>query len=196
MIAKGLDFSNIGLVGILNADVDLFMTDLRAAEKTYQLINQVAGRAGRTNKNDSYVVIQSAVPTTYAINSIRQPLNIDFLEEELQNRKELNYPPYSRFVVIELSSKDNYFLNTKANYLYSILPKNIKELDILPPSEPNVVKVKNRYRKLIIIKNDKNLDPNGKVLRKYLKGCLDFYNEMKEIRDLKISVNVDASSIM
>ncbi len=196
MIAKGLDFSNIGLVGILNADVDLFMTDLRAAEKTYQLINQVAGRAGRTNKNDSYVVIQSAVPTSYAINSIRQPLNIDFLEEELENRKELNYPPYSRFVVIELSSKDSYFLNQKSNYLYSILPKNIKELDILPPSDPNVVKVKNRYRKLIIIKNDKILDPSGKVLRKYLKGCLDFYNEMKEIRDLKISVNVDASSIM
>ena len=75
------------LVGILNADVELFMTDLRAAERKYQLINQVAGRAGRTNKNDSYVVIQSAVPTSYAINSIRQPLNIDFLEQELENRK-------------------------------------------------------------------------------------------------------------
>ncbi len=122
MIAKGLDFSNIGLVGILNADADLFMTDLRAAEKTYQLINQVAGRAGRTNKNESYVVIQSSVPTNYAIKSVRQPLNIDFLEEELQNREELNYPPFSRFVIIELSSKDSSFLNHKSSYLYNILP--------------------------------------------------------------------------
>ena len=196
MLAKGLNFSTIGLVGILNADSDLFMTDLRAAEKTYQLINQVAGRAGRTNQNDSYVVIQSSVPTNYAIKSIRQPLNIDFLEEELENRKELNYPPFSRFVVIELSSKDNYFLNMKSDYLYKILPKDIKELDILPPSEPNVVKIKNRYRKLIIIKNNKQLDPSGKVLRKYLNGCLEHFKKQKNLKDLTIKVNVDASSIM
>lgn len=196
MIAKGLDFSTIGLVGILNADVDLFMSDVRAAEKTYQLINQVAGRAGRSKNSESKVLLQTTVPNNYAIKSIKQMLNLDFLAEEMGLREELNYPPFARLIVIELISSDYLLLEQKAVALFKILPKDKPELDILPPADPVIKKVRKKYRKIIVIKNSKKLDPTGKVMRKYLWGCVEFFIQQGGHSDLRVNINVDASSVM
>jgi primosomal protein N' (replication factor Y) len=196
MIAKGLDFSTIGLVGILNADVDLFMSDIRAAEKTYQLINQVAGRAGRSKDSDSKVILQTTVPNNYAIKSIKQLLNLDFLGEELQHREDLSYPPFSRLVVIEMISSDYAQLERQAMALYQTFPTDKSELDVLPPTDPVIKKVRKKYRKIIVIKNSKQLDPTGKVMRKYVWGCVDYYTKQGGHGDLRININVDASSVM
>ena len=196
MIAKGLDFSTIGLVGILNADVDLFMSDIRAAEKTYQLINQVAGRAGRSKNSESKVILQTTVPNNYAIKSIKQMLNIDFLGEELQHREDLSYPPFSRLVMIEMISSDYAQLERQAMALYKTFPKDKPELDVLPPTDPVIKKVRKKYRKIIVIKNNKLLDPTGKVMRKYVWGCVEFYTKLGGHGDLRININVDASSVM
>lgn len=196
MIAKGLDFSTIGLVGILNADVDLFMSDIRAAEKTYQLINQVAGRAGRSKNAESKVILQTTVPDNYAIKSIKQMLNLDFLGEELQHREDLSYPPFSRLVVIEMISSDYAQLERQAMELYKTFPKDKAELDVLPPTDPVIKKVRKKYRKIIVIKNSKQLDPTGKVMRKYVWGCVDFYTKQGGHGHLRININVDASSVM
>lgn len=196
MIAKGLDFSSIGLVGILNADVDLFTSDIRAAEKTYQLINQVAGRAGRVKNSKSKVIVQTTVPDNYAIKSIRQVLNTDYLEEELEYRKELNYPPFTRLVLLEMVSSDYAQLEKQSVALYSILPKDKPELNILPPTDPIIKKVRKKYRKIIVIKNSKTLDPSGKIMRKYISGCVDYYTKVGGHSDLRININVDASSVM
>ncbi len=196
MIAKGLDFSTIGLVGILNADVDLFMSDIRAAEKTYQLINQVAGRAGRSKNAESKVILQTTVPDNYAIKSIKQTLNLDFLGEELQHREDLSYPPFSRLVVIEMISSDYAQLERQAMALYKTFPTDKSELDVLPPTDPVIKKVRKKYRKIIVIKNSKQLDPNGKVMRKYVWGCVDYYTKQGGHGDLRININVDASSVM
>lgn len=196
MIAKGLDFSTIGLVGILNADVDLFMSDIRAAEKTYQLINQVAGRAGRSKNSESKVILQTTVPDNYAIKSIKQMLNLDFLGEELQHREDLSYPPFSRLVVIEMISSDYAQLERQAMELYKTFPKDKAELDVLPPTDPVIKKVRKKYRKIIVIKNNKQLDPTGKVMRKYVWGCVDFYTKQGGHGHLRININVDASSVM
>lgn len=196
MIAKGLDFSTIGLVGILNADVDLFMSDIRAAEKTYQLINQVAGRAGRSKNSESKVILQTTVPDNYAIKSIKQMLNLDFLGEELQHREDLSYPPFSRLVVIEMISSDYAQLERQAMELYKTFPKDKAELDVLPPTAPVIKKVRKKYRKIIVIKNSKQLDPTGKVMRKYVWGCVDFYTKQGGHGDMRININVDASSVM
>jgi len=196
MIAKGLDFSTIGLVGILNADVDLFMSDIRAAEKTYQLINQVAGRAGRSKNAESKVILQTTVPDNYAIKSIKQMLNLDFLGEELQHREDLSYPPFSRLVVIEMISSDYAQLERQAMELYKTFPKDKAELDVLPPTDPVIKKVRKKYRKIIVIKNNKQLDPTGKVMRKYVWGCVDFYTKQGGHGDMRININVDASSVM
>lgn len=196
MIAKGLDFSTIGLVGILNADVDLFMSDIRAAEKTYQLINQVAGRAGRSKNAESKVILQTTVPDNYAIKSIKQMLNLDFLGEELQHREDLSYPPFSRLVVIEMISSDYAQLERQAMELYKTFPKDKAELDLLPPTDPVIKKVRKKYRKIIVIKNNKQLDPTGKVMRKYVWGCVDFYTKQGGHGDMRININVDASSVM
>ncbi|MCB0703403.1 MAG: primosomal protein N' [Ignavibacteriae bacterium] len=196
MIAKGLDFSTIGLVGILNADVDLFISDIRAAEKTYQLINQVAGRAGRSKNSESKVILQTTVPNNYAIKTIKQMLNLDFLGEELQHREYLSYPPFSRLVVIEMISSDYAQLERQAMALYKTFPKDKAELDVLPPTDPVIKKVRKKYRKIIVIKNSKLLDPTGKVMRKYVWGCVDFYTKQGGHGDLRININVDASSVM
>jgi primosomal protein N' (replication factor Y) len=196
MIAKGLDFSTIGLVGILNADVDLFMSDIRAAEKTYQLINQVAGRAGRSKNSESKVILQTTVPDNYAIKSIKQMLNLDFLGEELQHREDLSYPPFSRLVVIEMISSDYAQLERQAMELYKTFPKDKAELDVLPPTDPVIKKVRKKYRKIIVIKNNKQLDPTGKVMRKYVWGCVDFYTKQGGHGHLRININVDASTVM
>lgn len=196
MIAKGLDFSTIGLVGILNADVDLFMSDIRAAEKTYQLINQVAGRAGRSKNSESKVILQTTVPDNYAIKSIKQMLNLDFLGEELQHREDLSYPPFSRLMVIEMISSDYAQLERQAMELYKTFPKDKAELDVLPPTDPVIKKVRKKYRKIIVIKNNKQLDPTGKVMRKYVWGCVDFYTKQGGHGHLRININVDASSVM
>ncbi|MEZ4723029.1 MAG: primosomal protein N' [Candidatus Kapaibacterium sp.] len=196
MIAKGLDFSTIGLVGILNADVDLFISDIRAAEKTYQLINQVAGRAGRSKNSESKVILQTTVPNNYAIKTIKQMLNLDFLGEELQHREDLSYPPFSRLVVIEMISSDYAQLERQAMALYKTFPKDKAELDVLPPTDPVIKKVRKKYRKIIVIKNSKLLDPTGKVMRKYVWGCVDFYTKQGGHGDLRININVDASSVM
>lgn len=196
MIAKGLDFSTIGLVGILNADVDLFMSDIRAAEKTYQLINQVAGRAGRSKNSESKVILQTTVPDNYAIKSIKQMLNLDFLGEELQHREDLSYPPFSRLVVIEMISSDYAQLERQAMELYKTFPKDKAELDVLPPTDPVIKKVRKKYRKIIVIKNNKQLDPTGKVMRKYVWGCVDFYTKQGGHGHVRININVDASSVM
>lgn len=196
MIAKGLDFSNIGLVGILNADVDLFMSDIRAAEKTYQLINQVAGRAGRSKNAESKVLVQTTVPNNYAVKSIKQTLNLDFLGEEMQHREDLSYPPFARLVVIELISSDFAQLERQAMALYKTFPTDKPELDILPPTDPVIKKVRKKYRKIIVIKNSKKLDPTGKVMRKYVWGCVEFYSKQGGLGDLRININVDASSVM
>lgn len=196
MIAKGLDFSTIGLVGILNADVDLFMSDIRAAEKTYQLINQVAGRAGRSKNAESKVILQTTVPDNYAIKSIKQMLNLDFLGEELQHREDLSYPPFSRLVVLEMISSDYAQLERQAMALYQTFPKDKPEIDVLPPTDPVIKKVRKKYRKIIVIKNSKQLDPTGKVMRKYVWGCVDFYTKQGGHGDMRININVDASSVM
>lgn len=196
MIAKGLDFSTIGLVGIINADADLFTSDIRASEKTYQLINQVAGRAGRSKDAESKVVLQTTVPNNYAIRSTQQILNLDYLDEELQHRKELNYPPYSRLIVIELISEDYSELDRQAHTLHNLFPKDKPELTVMQPTEPIISKIRKKYRKIIVIKNDKSLDPTGKIMRKYVLGAMRHYLKHHNKQKVRINLNVDASSVM
>ena len=80
--------------------------------------------------------------------------------------------------------------------LYKTFPKDKAELDVLPPTDPVIKKVRKKYRKIIVIKNSKLLDPTGKVMRKYVWGCVDFYTKQGGHGDLRININVDASSVM
>ncbi|SUY72783.1 primosome assembly protein PriA [Clostridium putrefaciens] len=109
MVAKGLDFPNVSLVGVLAADLSLNLPDYRASERTFQLITQVSGRAGR-GKTIGDVVVQTYIPDSYSIKAAKEYNYSSFYKEELSIRKSMNYPPFSEILLINMSSKNEELL--------------------------------------------------------------------------------------
>ncbi|MBN2460287.1 MAG: primosomal protein N', partial [Candidatus Cloacimonetes bacterium] len=156
MIAKGLDFPGVTLVGVVSADVSLNIPDFRAAERTFQLLTQVAGRSGRSTKAGT-VLIQTYVPEHYAI---RHAINQDFesfAREELQYRERLFYPPYFRITRLIFSSEYQELLLKEMDRLGRLIRKIRQQTDeevvILGPVPTPLVKLNRRYRYHIIIKS-------------------------------------------
>ena len=151
MIAKGLDFPNVTLVGVLNADISLNFPDFRSSEITFSLLSQVLGRSGRGTKQGK-VLIQTFNPQHYAIKFTKTHDYVGFYNEEMKIRKALDYPPYYYICSIKIISKD-YNLASKNSYdILKYLKQNIKQEIILGPSVCNVFKLNNNYRFQIIIK--------------------------------------------
>lgn len=153
MIAKGLDFSNVTLVGVLNGDTTLNIPDFRSAERTYQLLNQVSGRSGRGEKNGE-VVIQTFNVDHYSIIKSSQNDYEGFYNEEMKLRKKLSYPPYSNLALIKIKGKDYDEILKEANKIKKYLSSNIT-YPILGPSSANILKINNIYHIQIIIKYKK-----------------------------------------
>lgn len=149
MIAKGLDFPNVTLVGIISADTSLNLPDFRAAERTYQLVSQVAGRAGR-GKAPGEVIIQTFDPDHYAIKCAVDHDYVSFFELELQGRQELSYPPYS--TLINLTSRSSNEAEAKAvldelNKAIAALPYPLRKNVTIDGPVPAVLsKLKGQYR--------------------------------------------------
>ena len=151
MIAKGLDFPLVTLVGVINADTILNLPDFRSSEKTYDLISQVSGRAGRSDLKGK-VVIQTYNKDNYAIKLTSSNNYEDFYNEEIAIRKKLYYPPYSFIALIKVGGKD--FNNTikEANKIGDYLRSNIDKEIVLGPSVASLSKINNIYYFEIIIK--------------------------------------------
>lgn len=151
MIAKGLDFENVNLVGIINADTSLMIPNFRASEETFQLLSQVAGRAGRKG-DKSKVIVQSYNPDHYAITYAKNHDYIGFYNEEMNNRKLLAYPPYYFLVLVKISSQNYELAGTKARLIASKLNLELDTVTVLGPSVASVFKLKNYYNFNILIK--------------------------------------------
>lgn len=156
MIAKGLDFENVTLVGVLAADLSLNYPDFRAAEKTFQLITQVAGRAGRGEK-EGEVIIQTYSPDNYSIVLASNNKYKEFFKEEIKIRNALDYPPFSKMLLINISTEDKvqgetYIENLK-NSLDTLLDKYDKII-MLGPCPCTIFKLKKEYRWQIIFKGN------------------------------------------
>ena len=176
MIAKGLDFPNVTLVGVLNADISLNFPDFRSSETTFSLLNQVLGRSGRGNK-EGKVLIQTFNPEHYAITYTKNHDYLGFYNEEMKIRKILKYPPYYYICSIKIISKD-YNLASKSSYdVVNYLKQNIKNEIILGPSVCNVFKLNNNYRFQIIIKYK---DVNN--ILEYLTNIEHHYFNKKDIK--------------
>ena len=154
MIAKGLDFSNVTLVGVINADGSLNIPDFRSSETTFDLLNQVSGRAGRGDKK-GYVYIQTFNPTHYAILYAKNNNYLGFFQNEMKNRHLLNYPPYCYLVLIILSSTDYNYLGLESKKIKEYLKTNLVNEELLGPSLANPFRVNKIYRMNIIIKYKK-----------------------------------------
>jgi primosomal protein N' (replication factor Y) len=169
MVVKGLDFSRVTLVGIISADLSLNVPDLYSSERTFQLLTQVAGRAGRGDL-PGFVVIQTYNPDHFSISSAKNHNFESFYNQELKQRKIMDYPPYTKLVRILVSGEN---MNKTKEYIEKLageFKKEINHEEILGPGEAPVSKIKNRYRYHFIIKTKDNF------LHNYLK---ENYNRLK-----------------
>lgn len=182
IVSKGLHFPNVTLVGVLNADISLNFPDFRAAERTFNLITQVSGRAGRGEKKGE-VIIQTYNPSHYAIQCAKLQDYEDFFVKEIRNRQNLHYPPFCRIVrlVIRGTDRERVF-----NYAYEILDfirARIEEngnISVLGPVSCPISKIKKNYRVHIIIKTEKIAPVRG-VLKLLLEDEKKKYGVYLEI---------------
>jgi len=187
MLAKGLHFDNVGMVGILNADNMLYQPDFRAFERAYQMIVQVAGRAGRRDEQGK-VFIQTYNPLH---NIIRQVTENDYeamFKEQLYERHNFKYPPYFRLVRISLKHKEYEKLKDGALWLYNVLVQNLN-LPVLGPEEPAISRIRNEYIRTIMVKI-----PLGATLgstKKVIEKILSSLDAVPQYRSIKVTVNVD-----
>lgn len=154
MIVKGHDFPNVTLVGILAADMSLYSSDYRASERTFQLLTQAAGRAGRGDLKGE-VVIQTYTPDHYSIVTAQHQDYTGFFEQEIQYRTLLNYPPVSNLLLVKLSSKDEKALEHAVSLIQigrNILPDKKEFLQVIGPVNASLYKANDIYNKVIYIK--------------------------------------------
>lgn len=180
MVAKGLDFSNVTLVGVINADTSLNIPDFRSSENTFSLLSQVAGRSGRSEK-EGMVIIQTFNPDHYAIALTKKHDYFSFYQREMQIRKQLQYPPYVYICAIRLSGKDSTYVLQEAVKIKKSLERNLKNDVILGPSTSGIFKVNNIYRYHIIVKYKKDND-----LYDILMKIVDHYKA-----NIKVKIDID-----
>ena len=151
IVAKGLDFSDVTLVGVINADTSLNIPDFRSSENTYSLLSQVAGRSGRSQKTGK-VYIQTFNPDHYAISFVKEHDYLGFYREEMKIRRRLGYPPFYFLCYLKISGKEADYLFQEALKIKRSLERNLHHTTILGPTTLAVFKVNNIYRYGIILK--------------------------------------------
>lgn len=151
MISKGLNFPNVTLVGIINADSSLNIPNFRSSEQTFSLLDQVIGRAGRASK-EGEAVVQTFNPDHYSITCAKNHDYNSFFNHEMFIRKKLNYPPYCFITLIKVSSKDFDYGIKEAKKISEHLRRFLKNTNVLGPSIANVLKINNNYNFQVILK--------------------------------------------
>lgn len=191
MVSKGLDFKNVTLVGILAADMSINIPDYRAAERTFQIITQVAGRAGRGDKQGE-VLIQTYTPQHY---SLQYAVNYDyegFYEKEFTVRAMMKYPPFGKLLLINGTSKKEDLLKNfmhKITMMIKPLVENCLDIEILGPIPCMISKVKENYRWQIVIKGEFD-----SYFSKNIKEIL--YDENKNVyNDIRISMDINPNNL-
>jgi primosomal protein N' (replication factor Y) (superfamily II helicase) len=192
MITKGLDIPRVTLIGVINADQSLFQSDFRAAERTAQLLTQVAGRAGRHRSHPGRVIVQTSSPEHPAIVASYD----DFLQLELEQRIEAGYPPSTRFHVIEISGRNDQDVEHVSRVLDRLLPAEHPCMVRFRPTVPPIARIRNRYRRIIVMKNVRSVDPNGSQFRSILVAALQAYNETHAVSSVRVKVDIDASGLV
>lgn len=186
IVAKGLDFSNVTLVGVINADTSLNIPDFRSSENTFALLSQVAGRSGRSEKSGE-VIIQTFNPEHYAISYTKTHDYIGFYNKEMYIRKTLKYPPFYYLCYIKISGKKVDEVGNEAEKIKRALVRNLYNTTVLGPTPATIFRVNNIYRYGIILKYKKE-----DRLKETLEKILEYY---KAKTNIKIDVDFNPSQI-
>ena len=187
MISKGLDFENLTVVGILNADNLLNYPDFRAHERSFQLMEQVSGRSGRRQKQGK-VVIQTSDPANRIIRLVLRHDYVNMFKMQSEERKTFNYPPFCRLVKISIKHKDR----VQLNYYSDILGRELREIfgkRVLGPESPVISQVQLWYIKTILIKIEKEKPPAR--AKQLIIEAIDRLEKEKGASTLKIAIDVD-----
>lgn len=193
MIAKGLDNPNVTLVGVLSADAGFSLPDFRASERGFQLLTQVAGRAGR-GQEQGQVIFQSYNPSYYAFESAKEQNYESFYTKELKLRQEYDYPPFSQIIRLIISSENNFRAEKSAMEIGMRFSQMTDKhgfseyLELLGPSPCIIEKISNKYRFQILIKN--------KLSQKGHQFVSSFLNKIIMPKDIKLAVDVDPLDIL
>ncbi len=184
IVAKGLDFPLVTLVGVINADTSLNIPDFRSSENTFDLLCQTSGRSGRS-KNQGKVIIQTFNKDHYAIKYSKEHDYIGFFKKEMDIRRKLKYPPYYFLCYLKISGKDDNYILNEANKIKRSLERNLSSTIILGPSPATVFKVNNIYRYGIIMKYK-----NSKDLYDVLTRIMNHYQSNN-----KVVIDIDFNPI-
>ena len=187
MLTKGLDFRKVNLVGIMNADNLLNFPDFRAHERSFQLMLQVAGRAGRTKKRGK-VLIQSYNPHHQIIQQVSMGDYAGMYKDQLEERYNYKYPPFYRLIRITLKCRDYSKTNEGADWLAAGM-KNVFKENVLGPEFPPVARIRNEYYKNILLKipQQQSLGKSKKILQRIMES----FKAIGAFRSIKVVINVD-----
>ena len=188
MLSKGLDFANVSLVGILNADTMLNFPDFRAHERAYQMMVQVSGRAGRSEKQGN-VAIQTYNPYHQILQQVSTTNYTAMYKEQLQERWQYKYPPYYRLIKITLKHRDYNKVDSGINWLFKALYNSFGEY-VLGPTAPAVSRIRNQYIKNIVIK----IPPKQSLAKtkQQVTAIKNTFEAVKDFRPIRFIIDVDA----
>ena len=187
MLAKGLDFDNVSLVGIMNADNMLYHPDFRAFERSFQMMTQVSGRSGRSEKQGK-VIIQTYNPNHNTIQQVTVNDYLGMYNEQLYDRKIYKYPPYFRIIKLTLKHRDFDKLKEGSVWLYQVMSQNLN-MPVLGPEEPAISRIRNEYIRTILIKIPQNTPIAG--TKKTIQKILNSFEAVAQYRAIKVIINVD-----
>ena len=195
MVSKGLDFSRVTLVGVISAETTLWLPDFRADERTFQLLTQVSGRAGRS-KAPGEVIIQTQNEKHFALQMVLNNNYNGFYEREIADRERMGFPPFTRIALIETKDQKNEKAKGAITGFYNELKKYSKWLKVSPPSPAIIARLKGQYRYQILIKSPKETDPGGKILRKAVLDSYVEFNRKSRFKDVRLFYDVDPQSLI
>ena len=187
MLAKGLDFREVTLVGVMNADNLLNFPDFRAHERSFQLLQQVSGRAGRTQKRGK-VIIQSYNPYHQILQQVTTNNYEEMFAEQVEERYQFKYPPHYRLVKITLKHRNFGTMDKASQWLAQVLRMALKE-NVLGPVSPPVARIRNEYLTHILVKIPK--EQSLAKTKGYVQNSLQKFNAVKEFARVKVVVDVD-----
>ncbi len=187
MVTKGLDFENVALVGVINADPLLYFPEFRAHERGYQMLSQVAGRSGRS-KEQGRVMIQTFSPDHEVLQYVIDSNYTALFQRQLLERKKFQYPPFYRLIKITLKARDYHKVDQAAQWLTNVLHTNLS-VEVLGPVDPPVARIRNLFLKQILIKFSSQADRT--VVKRNLKMALKSFDSIGSYRAVRVNVDID-----
>lgn len=196
MISKGLDFPNVALVGVIMADTALHTGDFKSSENCFQILNQVCGRAGRSDILGK-AIIQTYLPEDDSIVLAKENNYKGFYDVEIQRRKKRWYPPFCNIFFILLTSLDEQYVFKRIIYLHSILKHyNQKtKYELFDVSKANIYKIKNKYRYKIIIKAPNESPADEERLKNFVMYCIQIFKRERDTSNLIISLSLNPNNM-